>query len=50
MLLSVSGMQLVFNDVNVIADTGGEGGEYLDYQLVYEVTENLSKIVKDAYS
>jgi len=49
MLLSISGMQLVFDDVNVIADTGGEEGEYLDYQLVYDVTEDLSKIVNDVY-
>lgn len=50
MLLSISGMQLVFDDVNVIADTGGEEGEYLDYQLIHSVTENLSNVIKNSYA
>jgi hypothetical protein len=49
MLLSISGMQLVFDDVNVIADTGGEEGEYLDYQLIHSVTDNLSKTIYTSY-
>lgn len=40
---------ILHQDIEVKADSGGEGYNDIDTSMVYSVTENLSNVIFDAY-